>query len=128
MIRASVLERERELPELSALAADVGDGVGGTVVVEGQPGLGKSTLLARAARQARRRGGIVTLEFCCGELEQELAWEAARGLMSRALQELAPATVEHRLAGPAATLLDHAWSSTAAGTRRCSQPFTRCSP
>jgi predicted ATPase len=94
MTRGSVLERDCELAELDAFVRDVGDGLGGTVVVEGQPGLGKSTLLGAAATWARQGQRVAALEFCCGELEQELAWAAARGLVTGAAGD--------------ATLLNHA--------------------
>jgi DNA-binding CsgD family transcriptional regulator len=111
MSRGSLLERERELAGLEHLAADVGDGAGGTIVIEGQPGLGKSTLLSEAARRTRRRGGVTTLEFCCGELEQELAWAGIRGLLGEWLASLASATRAELFAGqasPAAALFDDA--------------------
>jgi DNA-binding CsgD family transcriptional regulator len=77
----AVFERERELGCVAALAADVVDGAGGTIVFEGQPGLGKSTVLLEACREAAEQGRLRTVRFCCGELEQELAWVAMRGLL-----------------------------------------------
>jgi DNA-binding CsgD family transcriptional regulator len=111
MTRGSVLERERELAQLGALVADVREGAGRTIVVEGQPGMGKSTLLAEIARRTRSRAGIRVLEFCCGELEQGLAWGGARGLLGDVLTRL-DLNVRRRLlaepAGLAAALMDQA--------------------
>src|ERR1700739_2349209 len=76
-----VFEREHELACVAALAADVVDGAGGTIVFEGQPGLGKSTVLLEACRLAAEHRRLRTVRFCCGELEQELAWVAMRGLL-----------------------------------------------
>jgi DNA-binding CsgD family transcriptional regulator len=81
MDRGQVFEREHELAGMAALAADVVDGAGGTIVIEGQPGLGKSTVLSEACRLAAEHRRLRTARFCCGELEQELAWVAMRGLL-----------------------------------------------
>jgi len=76
------------------------DGSGSTLVVEGSPGLGKSTLLAETALRAK--GGsdeLTVLRFCCGELEQQLAWGAVVGLLGPVLENLSPATRRQRLGG-----------------------------
>jgi predicted ATP-dependent serine protease len=51
-----LLEHQRELDRVGARldAAQIGEG--GLLVIEGSPGLGKSTLLRAAAVEARRRG------------------------------------------------------------------------
>lgn len=81
MLDTPVLQRDRELEALRGLVQDVVDGAGGTVIVEGQPGMGKSTLLATVERDLEGAGAASVLRFGCGELEQHLAWAAVRGLL-----------------------------------------------
>jgi DNA-binding CsgD family transcriptional regulator len=83
MDRWPALEREEELGALAALAARVMGGAGGTIVLEAQPGLGKSTVLSEAGPPAGTAGGLRVLSFCCGELEEKLSWVAVRGLLAR---------------------------------------------
>lgn len=47
-----MIGRRGELAQLSALMAAAGDGAGGAVLVRGDPGIGKSTLLQEAAQEA----------------------------------------------------------------------------
>jgi predicted ATPase len=51
----SFLGREAEIGRLRALVEAVSRGRGGAVLVEGEPGIGKSALLAEGLSQARRR-------------------------------------------------------------------------
>ena len=48
--------RERELGVLNGIVDQLGDGAGGALVVRGDPGIGKSTLLAAATARARDQG------------------------------------------------------------------------
>jgi DNA-binding CsgD family transcriptional regulator len=48
--------REHELGVLTDMAGRLGEGAGGALVVRGEPGIGKSALLAAAAAQARDSG------------------------------------------------------------------------
>jgi tetratricopeptide (TPR) repeat protein len=98
----TLLERGRELASLQGLAAEVRAGSGRTVVIEGPPGLGKSSLVAAAGEQARRDGQLEVHSFCCGELEHELAWAGAVGLLGAAVSGLDPSTRADLFAGPAA--------------------------
>ncbi|MEO8967219.1 MAG: AAA family ATPase [Solirubrobacteraceae bacterium] len=72
-----LLERERELSELEDLAAEVLSGSGQTIVIEGRPGVGKSTLITEGLRLAARQPAPRTVCFRCGELEQELSRAAS---------------------------------------------------
>ncbi|MDQ2897784.1 MAG: ATP-binding protein, partial [Actinomycetota bacterium] len=72
-----LLERERELSELEDLAAEVLSGSGQTIVIEGRPGVGKSTLITEGLRLAARQPALRTVCFRCGELEQELSRAAS---------------------------------------------------
>ena len=96
-----VLEREQEIAALDTLIEGIAAGAGRTLVLEGHPGLGKSTLLAGV--MDRPPGAPVrVLRFCCGELERQLAWAGAVGLLAPALRELTPARRQRLIAGPAA--------------------------
>jgi DNA-binding CsgD family transcriptional regulator len=96
---ASVLERERELAALEATVEAIAGGSGPTLVLEGHPGLGKSTLLAGLAAGA---AGVRVLRFRCGELERQLAWAGVVGLLGPALDALPTARRTRLLQGPAA--------------------------
>ncbi|OHV56806.1 LuxR family transcriptional regulator [Pseudofrankia sp. BMG5.36] len=91
------------------------------VRVVGEPGIGKSRLLAEATRRADRRGFLV-VEGAAAEFDDDLAFavfvdaldDYLAGLDDRALQRLAPAVLahlgtvfpalEHRADGPVLTL------------------------
>jgi DNA-binding CsgD family transcriptional regulator len=103
-----LLERERELADLEALALATVAGHGSTVVIEGQPGLGKSRLLDQAATRVAAADAASILRFSCGELEQELAWSAVVGLLGGAVKR-AQSTGQRFSAGafaPAAALFE----------------------
>src|SRR5215469_6459557 len=51
--------RDHEIGVLTALVSRLGEGAGGALVVRGEPGIGKSALLAAAAAQARDSGARV---------------------------------------------------------------------
>jgi ABC-type cobalamin transport system ATPase subunit len=86
-----LLEREREIAELGDLVDGVRDGRGATVLLEAPAGLGKSTLLARAADLAAERG-VGVLHARARELERETAWGVARSLLGDdAVLQAAPA-------------------------------------
>lgn len=75
-----LLERDRELRRIDrALAAAARSG-GGTLVVEGDPGVGKSGLL-RAARELAEARGMGVLVANASELERDLPFGAARQLL-----------------------------------------------
>jgi DNA-binding CsgD family transcriptional regulator len=64
-----VLERERELERLQAVIDFAARGEGGGAVIEGPPGIGKTSLLA-AARMRAADAGMRSLSARGGELEQ----------------------------------------------------------
>lgn len=74
-----LLEREGELAELTAGAREAVRGTGRVAVVEGDPGIGKSALLAAAAEGAAQQS-MTTLTARAGELEREFAFGVARQL------------------------------------------------
>jgi class 3 adenylate cyclase/tetratricopeptide (TPR) repeat protein len=66
-----LIGREREFAELRDAWDDSLEGRGGTVVVTGEPGLGKSRLLAELCRDASAEGGVITLR--CSRYSQGAA-------------------------------------------------------
>jgi DNA-binding CsgD family transcriptional regulator len=81
---ADLFDREPELRALGAAldAAERGDGA--ALLVEGPPGIGKTSLLAVAEQRARDRGALVCAARGA-EIERDWAWGAARRLLEPAL-------------------------------------------
>lgn len=75
-----LLERDAELAVLDALLDAAAEGRGGVAIVEGEAGIGKTSLLSAAAGAATRRGATV-LRARGGELETDLAYGVARQLV-----------------------------------------------
>ncbi len=84
-----MLEREVELGRIAELLDAAERQQGGVTIVEGEAGIGKSTLLAAAAQQARDRGFTV-LEARGGVLESDFAFGLARQLFEPLLRRAAP--------------------------------------
>jgi DNA-binding CsgD family transcriptional regulator/predicted negative regulator of RcsB-dependent stress response len=74
-----LLERAGELSAVSALVEATSAGRGGLMLIEAAPGVGKSSLLERAADAAADLGHLV-LRARGHELEQAFAWGVARTL------------------------------------------------
>jgi DNA-binding CsgD family transcriptional regulator len=79
-----LLERETELAGLDDAAAAALSGSGRIVVIEGQPGIGKTRLLAAACERAGDLG-MEAVSTRAGELERDLGWGVVRQLFERAL-------------------------------------------
>jgi len=79
-------------------ASFAGSAAFATAIVEGEPGMGKSTLLDAATRTARREG-LLVLEARCSELESTYDYALARQLLDLARLE-APTTKEYQAQGP----------------------------
>jgi DNA-binding CsgD family transcriptional regulator len=92
-------ERDSWLDDLGA--AFTGSAAFATAMVEGEPGLGKSSMLDAAARVARREGHLV-LQARCSELESTYEYALARRLIDLLRLE-APATFERSAEMPSAT-------------------------
>jgi DNA-binding CsgD family transcriptional regulator len=97
--QAPLVERERELEALERLLAAARDGAGGAVVVQGTPGIGKSSLLA-AARAAADNLQVVVARG--SELEREFAFGIVRQLLEPVLAAADEAERAVLLAGAAA--------------------------
>src|SRR5215208_490274 len=59
MAEAPLVGREAELAALLERLADAGRGEGGVALLAGEPGIGKTRLLAELAARARREGWTV---------------------------------------------------------------------
>jgi DNA-binding CsgD family transcriptional regulator len=77
---AVLLEREEELAALRAGVHAAARGDGSLVLIEGQAGVGKTSLI-RAAGAAARAAGVLTLEATALELEREVPGSVARKLL-----------------------------------------------
>lgn len=88
MGRQLLLEREALQVELTELVERARVGAGAAVLLQGEAGVGKTTLQQAAAAQARRRGfSVVTGRG--GELERQLGWGLLRELFVPVLRDSA---------------------------------------
>lgn len=86
--------RSREYGLLVELVAQLGTGAGHTVLIEGEPGIGKSRLLREVARHAQDRG-VPTLATKCYEIERAMAYQSVIDLVSRALDRVPAPALGH---------------------------------
>jgi DNA-binding CsgD family transcriptional regulator len=80
-----LLEREAPLGELEALLLGASAGEGATVVVAGEPGIGKTSVLD-ALEERARRDDVDVLRASAGELETDIAFGVVRALFSAAIE------------------------------------------
>ncbi len=97
-----MLDRDSELVYLGSRLRDAREGRGGIVAVEGPAGIGKSMLLAEAARLARELG-LSLLKARGGELEEGMAFGVVRQLLEPAVLSVGSAGRRRLLAGPTTT-------------------------
>jgi DNA-binding CsgD family transcriptional regulator len=88
--RPRIFERESELATLASLVSAAREGRGGVAVIEGEAGVGKSTLLA-AARSRACDAGLKVLAGRGSQLERDVAFGVARQLVDRLETTAAPA-------------------------------------
>jgi DNA-binding CsgD family transcriptional regulator len=93
-----LLEREGELCLLDRLVQGVLSGRGGSALVEGLPGVGKTSLLAYAGDRMRAGGGRVVLARAA-ELEQGFPFGVVRQLFESALHRRSTADLDGLLRG-----------------------------
>jgi predicted ATPase/DNA-binding XRE family transcriptional regulator len=93
---ARFVGRGKEYGLLLGLLAKLTAGAGHVVLVEGEPGIGKSRLMRELASYARARG-LWTLGTNCYEIERATPYQPIIDLVTQAL-ELAPAATLERLA------------------------------
>jgi DNA-binding CsgD family transcriptional regulator len=99
-VAAGLLEREREIERLDAAIAAATGGVGAVVALEGEAGIGKSSLLTHAVAVAQNRGMSV-LDAHGGELEREFAYGVVRQLFEAPLASAAEVDRQRWLTGAA---------------------------
>ena len=98
---APLLEREHELERLRAGAAGAADGAGRLVLIEADPGVGKTALLA-AAREIAAAQGLAVLDARGGELEAAGGFGIVQQLLERSVVRADREERERLLAGAAA--------------------------
>lgn len=106
----TLLDRVRPLARIDALLTGAVAGRGGVLVVEGEPGIGKTALLADAAERGAGRG-LAVLRARAGELERAYPYGVVRQLFAGVLAAAGPARRDELLsgaAGLAAAVLDPA--------------------
>jgi len=97
---AELLEREYECERLAASIEAAGAGDGSTVALEGEAGIGKTSLLTHATRCACD-AGMRVLSARGGELEREFAYGVVRQLFEATLAVAEPDERERWLTGAA---------------------------
>ena len=101
-----LLERERELETLREGLDRACAGEGTLLLIEGPAGAGK-TVLAREARAAGERAGMMPLEARGSELEQPFAFGVVRQLLEPVISKASgPTDLFAGAAGPAARLFE----------------------
>jgi DNA-binding CsgD family transcriptional regulator len=89
--------RESELASVDELIASAGDGGGGVLVVRGEAGIGKSTLLA-AARDRAEAAGVAVLSAAGVQSEAHLPFAGLHQLLQPLLGDLDALRGPHRAA------------------------------
>jgi hypothetical protein len=98
---ARLLERERELGELSDAVRAAQAGSGRIVLIEAPAGLGKTSLL-RAAARAAGDAGFTCLRARASELEHDFAYGCVRQLLEPVVTKVTGAERDRLLEGAAA--------------------------
>src|SRR4029077_1980479 len=88
--------RRNEYDLLTGFAERLSAGTGYTVLIEGEPGIGKSRLMREVARYANAQG-LPTLATNCYEIERAMPYQPVIDLVTRALAHAAPGAL-HNLA------------------------------
>lgn len=95
--------RDKELTFLDAIARRARDGAMQLVVIEGEAGIGKTTLL-RAWAARRAAAGDIVLAASCGPLDRSLPLDALFTALAAALRRLGPEVTADLLADDAPML------------------------
>src|SRR5688500_9977635 len=98
---SGLLERETELERVAALLAGTHAGQGKVLVISGEAGIGKTSLLDTARTEAGRDGGLGVLSARGAELERDFPFGVARQLFEPALARLEESERGRLLEGPA---------------------------
>ncbi|HWR77531.1 MAG TPA: AAA family ATPase [Thiobacillus sp.] len=86
--------RSNEFDLLIGLIARLTAGTGYTVLIEGEPGIGKSRLLREVARYAHAQG-FPTLATNCYEIERAMPYQPVIDLVTRALDRVSAAALRN---------------------------------
>jgi len=89
---APFVGRGNEYGLLVGLIARLADGTGHTVLIEGEPGIGKSRLMREVARYGAGLG-LPTLATNCYEIERAMPYQPVIHLITRALDRAPPAAL-----------------------------------
>jgi DNA-binding CsgD family transcriptional regulator len=95
-----LIERERELRALAGAIEQARAGEGSLVLVEGEAGIGKSSMCSEARRLAEA-DGMLALSARGGELEHDFPFGVVRQIFERLLRDAAPSVRRRLMAGPA---------------------------
>jgi tetratricopeptide (TPR) repeat protein/transcriptional regulator with XRE-family HTH domain len=79
--------RSTEYELLTGLVARLAKGTGYTILIEGEPGIGKSRLMREIARYADAQG-LPTLATNCYEIERAMPYQPVTDLVTRALDRV----------------------------------------
>lgn len=109
-----LIERDTELAVLESLVLRLGQDGGGSAVVLGSAGLGKTALLDALADRARLEGFRVA-RTVAGELEGQVPFGVARRLLDRAVRGLSASELAALGSGPARLALLHLWGLGSGG-------------
>ena len=91
---APFVGRSNEYGLLIGLIARLTAGTGHTVLIEGEPGIGKSRLMREVARYAEAQD-LPTLATNCYEIERAMPYQPVIDLVTRALDRASPAALRN---------------------------------
>ena len=91
---APFVGRSNEYGLLIGLIARLTAGAGHTVLIEGEPGIGKSRLMREVARYAEAQG-LPTLATNCYEIERAMPYQPVIDLVTRALDRVSAAALRN---------------------------------
>jgi tetratricopeptide (TPR) repeat protein/transcriptional regulator with XRE-family HTH domain len=91
---APFVGRSNEYGLLIGLIARLTAGTGYTVLIEGEPGIGKSRLMREVARYAESQG-VSTLATNCYEIEHAIPYQPVIDLVTRALDRASPGALRN---------------------------------
>lgn len=84
--------RQQEVDLLVGLIAQLATGSGHAVLIQGEPGIGKSRLLSEITRHAHGQS-VPTLATNCYEIERAIPYQPVIGLVMRALDQITDAAL-----------------------------------
>ncbi len=121
--RAGLLERGRELDEIAAAVAGAAAGRGAVVLIEGEAGIGKTSLLNDAVDRGAA-AGLTPLNARGSQLERDFAFGVVRQLIQKPVAELAEDKRREALSGAAALAGSLLTDGTADQTNRNPDMFS----